>query len=123
MNALTWTTHPTRDYREAMQQAAVAYLMRRGDRFLSGDAHMMRCCKRYLADSLEVPAHLVQRIAELAVAEFEQSASERLTVLGVCPRSRIGNPSFVVLDRRTRTLHRMPACALPHLLQRPTLSR
>lgn len=124
MNALTLTTNPTRDYREAMQQAAVAYLMRRGDQFLSGDAQVMRCCKHYLAQSLEVPAHLIQRIAELAVAEFERSASERLTVLGVCPHSRIANPSFVILDRRTQKCHEVPARILPlHLLQRPTLSR
>ncbi|WP_434771127.1 hypothetical protein [Pseudomonas entomophila] len=124
MNTLTLTTNPTRDYRQAMQQAAVAYLMRRRDQFLSGDAQVMECCKHYLAYSLEVPAHLVQRVAELAVAEFERSASERLTVLGVCPHSRIGSPLFVIFDRQTQACHEVPARVLPlHLLQRSTLSR
>ncbi|MBF8779100.1 hypothetical protein IV505_05010 [Pseudomonas fulva] len=124
MNALTLNTNPAHDYREAMQEAAVAYLLRRRGQFLAGDAQVLECCKHYVAQSLEVPAHLVQRIAELAVAEFERTTSERLTVLGVCPHSRIGSPLFVILDRQTQTCHEVPARVLPlHLLQRSALSR
>lgn len=124
MNALTLTTNPTRDYREAMQEAAVAYLLRRRGQFLAGDAQVLECCKHYVAQSLEVPAHLVQRIAELAVAEFERTTRERVRVIGVCPHSPIGNPLFLILDARTQECRKVPARVLPlHLMQRHTPSR
>ena len=73
MNAITLTINPTNDYRAAMQQAAVAYLYRQQGQHLSGDHQLLENCKRYLAQSLEVSEHLVQRInTGLAALEGER---------------------------------------------------
>lgn len=89
MNAIALITDHETDYRDAMQRAAVAYLFRREGLHLSGDRQVLETCSACLAQSLEVPAHLVQRIAELAVAEFESKTTKRLQMIGVCASSGI----------------------------------
>ncbi|MBP2841158.1 hypothetical protein [Pseudomonas sp. PNP] len=113
MNAIALTvTHET-DYRDAMQRAAVAYLFRREGLHLSGDRQVLETCSAYLAQSLEVPAHLVQRIAELAVAEFESNTTKRLQMIGVCASSGIFRPKLILLDTITQHRYQVPARYLP----------
>ncbi|MGE8384888.1 MAG: hypothetical protein ACN6PL_14595 [Pseudomonas putida] len=112
MNAIALTNHET-DYRDAMQSAAVAYLFRREGLHLSGDRQVLESCSVYLTQSLEVPAHLVQRIAELAVAEFESKTTKRLQLVGVCASSGIYRPRLVLLDTITQQRYQVPARYLP----------
>lgn len=113
MNAVALTTNHETDYRAAMQQAAVAYLFRREGLHLSGDHQVLESCSQYLSHSLEVPAHLVQRIAELAVAEFESKTTKRLQMVGVCASSGIFRPSLILLDTVTQHRYPVPARYLP----------
>lgn len=117
MNAVALITNPETDYRSAMQQAAVAFLFRRDGQHLTGDNQVLDNCSRFLAQSLEVPEHLVQRIAELAVAEFESKTSGRLRLLGVCPTSGIFRASLILLDTATQQRFPVPARYLPRRLQ------
>lgn len=116
MNAITLTINPANDYRAAMQQAAVAYLYRREGLHLSGDHQLLECCCHYLTHSLEVPAHLVQRIAELAVAEFENKTTKRLKMVGVCASSGIYRPRLILLDTFTQHRYQVSARYLPRRL-------
>lgn len=113
MNAIALTTNHETDYRDAMQCAAVAYLFRREGLHLSGDNQVLEICSAYLAQSLEVPAHLVQRIAELAVAEFESKTTKRLQMIGVCASSGIYRPRLILLDTITQHRYQVPARYLP----------
>lgn len=117
MNAQALITNPETDYRLAMQQAAVAYLFRRNGQHLSGDDQVLENCRRFLAQSLEVPEHLMQRIAELAVAEFESKTTRRLQLLGVCPNSGIFRARLILLDTATQQRYPVPARYLPRRLQ------
>ncbi|WP_110972857.1 hypothetical protein [Pseudomonas huaxiensis] len=111
------TENPTNDYRAAMQQSAVAFLLRHRGEHLTGDDQVLQNCTRFLAQSLEVPAHLVQRIAELAVSEFEGMTTKRLTLLGVHPASGAFRPTLWLLDTQTQQRHQVPARYLPARLQ------
>lgn len=113
MNAINLTTNPASDYRAAMQQAAVAYLYRHRCQHLAGDTQLLENCTRYLTLSLEVPAHLVQRIAELAVAEFESMTCKRVAWLGVHPNSGPFRPVIWLLDNCTQQRHPVSARLLP----------
>ncbi|MGN2381273.1 hypothetical protein [Pseudomonas juntendi] len=113
MNAIALTTNHETDYRAAMQQAAVAYLFRREGMHLSGDHQVLQSCSQYLTQSLEVPVHLVQRIAELAVAEFESKTTKRLQMIGVCASSGIFRPRLILLDTITQHRYQVPARYLP----------
>ncbi|MNL43158.1 hypothetical protein D3C87_1656600 [compost metagenome] len=113
MNAITLTINPTNDYRAAMQQAAVAYLYRQHGQHLSGDCQLIENCKRYLAQSLEVPEHLVQRIAELAVTEFESMTTKRVARLGIYPASSAYRYLVWLLDTQTQERYPVPARFLP----------
>lgn len=124
MNTLPLTMNPTSDYRSAMQQAAVAYLYRHRCEHLAGDAQLMSNCVRYLTLSLEVPHFLVQRIAELAVMEFESMTCNRITSLGVDRASSQHKQIVWLLDTSTQQQHSVPARVLPTRLlsTRTTLS-
>lgn len=113
MNAITLTINPTNDYRAAMQQAAVAYLYRQQGQHLSGDHQLLENCKRYLAQSLEVPEHLVQRIAELAVTEFESMTTKRVARVGIHPASSALRCLVWLLDTQTQQRYPVPARFLP----------
>lgn len=113
MNAIALINDHETDYRDAMQRAAVAYLFRREGMHLSGDHQVLESCSTYLAQSLEVPAHLVQRIAELAVAEFESKTTKRLQMVGVCASSGIFRPRLILLDTITQHRYQVPARYLP----------
>lgn len=113
MNAIALITDHETDYRDAMQRAAVAYLFRREGLHLSGDHQVLESCRVYLAQSLEVPTHLVQRIAELAVAEFESKTTKRLQMVGVSPSSGIYRPQLILLDTITQHRYQVPARYLP----------
>jgi hypothetical protein len=113
MNAITLTINPANDYRAAMQQAAVAYLYRQRGQHLSGDHQLLENCKRYLAQSLEVPEHLVQRIAELAVTEFESMTTKRVARLGIYPASSAYRYLVWLLDTQTQKHYPVPARFLP----------
>jgi hypothetical protein len=113
MNAIALTENPASDYRAAMQQAAVAFLYRQRGQHLAGDNQVLENCARYLAQSLEVPAHLVQRIAELAVAEFESMTTGRVTRLGIYPSSGLVRYQVWLLDTRTQKRYPVPARFLP----------
>lgn len=113
MNSITLTTNPASDYRVAMQQAAVAYLYRHRSQHLSGDNQLLDNCLRYLTLSLEVPSHLVQRIAELAVAEFESMTCKRVDWLGIHPNSGLFRPVILLLDTCTQQRHPVSARLLP----------
>jgi len=113
MNAITLTINPANDYRAAMQQAAVAYLYRQQGQYLSGDHQLLENCKRYLNHSLEVPEHLVQRIAELAVAEFESMTTKRVAQLGIHPSSTAFRYLVCLLDTQTQKRYPVPARFLP----------
>lgn len=113
MNAIALITNHETDYRDAMQRAAVAYLFRREGLHLSGDNQVLESCRMYLAQSLEVPTHLVQRIAELAVAEFESKTTKRLQMIGVSPSSGIYRPQLILLDTITQHRYQVPARYLP----------
>ncbi|MFB4400497.1 hypothetical protein [Pseudomonas inefficax] len=113
MNAIALITDHETDYRDAMQRAAVAYLFRREGLHLSGDHQVLESCRVYLAQSLEVPAHLVQRIAELAVAEFESKTTKRLQMIGVSASSGIFRPKLILLDTITQHRYQVPARYLP----------
>lgn len=113
MNAIALTTNPETDYRAAMQQAAVAFLFRREGLHLAGDHQVLDNCRAFLAISLEVPDYLVQRIAELAVAEFESKTTKRLQLVGVCATSGIYRPRLVLLDTVTQHRYPVPARYLP----------
>lgn len=113
MNAISLTTNPASDYRAAMQQAAVAYLYRHRCQNLAGDTQLLENCTRYLTLSLEVPQHLVQRIAELAVAEFESMTCKRVAWLGVHPNSGPFRPVIWLLDNCTQQRHPVSARLLP----------
>lgn len=113
MNAITLTINPASDYRAAMQQAAVAYLYRQSGQHLSGDHQLLENCKRYLAQSLDVPEHLVQRIAELAVAEFESMTTKRVALLGIYPASSAYRYLVWLLDTQTQKRYSVPARFLP----------
>lgn len=117
MNAINLTANPTSDYRVAMQQAAVAYLYRHRTQHLAGDTQLLDNCARYLTLSLEVPPHLVQRIAELAVAEFESMTCNRIAWLGIYPSSGPYRPVIWLLDTCTQQRRHVSARLLPtHLL-------
>lgn len=113
MNAIAITANPETNYRESMQQAAVAFLFRRDGLHLAGDHQALENCRQYLVQSLEVPEHLVQRIAELAVAEFESKTTKRLQLVGVCATSGIYRPRLVLLDTITQHRYQVPARYLP----------
>ncbi len=113
MNAIKLTINPTNDYRAAMQQAAVAYLYRQQGQHLSGDHLLLENCKRYLVHSLEVPEHLVQRIADLAVAEFENMTTKRVALLGIYPASSASRYMAWLLDTQTQKRYPVPARFLP----------
>lgn len=113
MNAITLTINPTNDYRAAMQQAAVAYLYRQQGQHLPGDQQLLENCKRYLALSLEVPEHLVQRIAELSIAEFESMTIKRVAWLGIHPTSNAYRYLVWLLDTQTQQRYPVPARFLP----------
>ncbi len=113
MNAITLTINPTNDYRAAMQQAAVAYLYRQQGQHLSGDHQLLENCKRYLTHSLEVPEHLVQRIAELAVAGFGSMTTKRVARLGIHPSSSASRYLVWLLDTQTQKRYPIPARFLP----------
>ncbi|WP_153785669.1 hypothetical protein [Pseudomonas sp. EMN2] len=113
MNAIASISTVETDYRAAMQQAAVAFLFRRNGLHLTGDHQVLENCRHYLVQSLEVPAHLVQRIAELAVAEFESKTTKRLQLVGVCVTSGIFRPRLVLLDTITQHRYQVPARYLP----------
>lgn len=113
MKTIALTTNPTSDYRAAMQQAAVAYLYRHRCEHLAGDNQLLDNCARYLTLSLEVPQHLVQRIAELAVAEFESMTHKRIAWLGVHPNSGAYRPVIWLLDNCTQQRHPISARLLP----------
>ncbi|MFJ7315072.1 hypothetical protein ACIQVE_20380 [Pseudomonas sp. NPDC098747] len=122
MNAITLSVNPENDYRAAMQQAAVAYLYRHRSEHLTGDGQPFENCVRYLTLSLEVPTYLVQRIAELALAEFESMTCNRIAWLGVHPASGPYRSRILLLD--TSTQQRIPVSArlLPtHLLHNRNL--
>lgn len=119
MNAIAITTNPETNYREAMQQAAVAFLFRQQGLHLAGDHQVLENCRQYLAQSLEVPGHLVQRIAELAFAEFESKTRGRLQLLGICPTSGIFRARVILLDTTTQQRHQVPARYLPRRMQQP----
>lgn len=113
MNAIELTTNPASDYRAAMQQAAVAYLYRHRCQHLAGDTQLLENCISYLTLSLEVPQNLVQRIAELAVAEFESMTCKRVAWLGVHPNSGPFRPVILLFDNCTQQRHRVSARLLP----------
>ncbi|CRL97499.1 hypothetical protein [Pseudomonas sp. 28 E 9] len=113
MNTIALTNNPASDYRAAMQQAAVAYLYRHRCEHLAGDGQLLENCSRYLTQSLEVPTHLVQRIAELAVAEFESMTCKRVAWLGIHPTSGPFRPAILLLDNCTQQRHRVSARLLP----------
>ncbi|NUU37364.1 hypothetical protein [Pseudomonas sp. C2B4] len=113
MNAITLTENPASDYRAAMQQAAVAYLYRQNGQHLSGDHQLIENCTRYLAQVLEVPEHLVQRIAELAVTEFESMTTKRVARLGIYPASSAFRYMVWLLDTQTQKRYPVPARFLP----------
>lgn len=113
MNAITLTINPANDYRAAMQQAAVAYLYRQQGQHLTGDHLLLENCKRYLIQSLEVPEHLVQRIAELAVTEFESMTTKRVALLGIYPASSAYRYLVWLLDTQTQKRYPVPARFLP----------
>ena len=113
MNTVALTTNPATDYRAAMQQAAVAYLYRHRCEHLAGDSQLLENCTRYLTLSLEVPTHLVQRIAELAVAEFESMTRKRIAWLGIYPTSGPFRPVIWLLDNCTQQRHPISARLLP----------
>ena len=113
MKTIALTTNPTSDYRAAMQQAAVAYLYRHRCEHLAGDSQLFDNCARYLTLSLEVPQHLVQRIAELAVSEFESMTCKRIAWLGVHPNSGAYHPVIWLLDNCTQQRHPISARLLP----------
>lgn len=117
MNALALIPNPETDYRAAMQQAAVSFLFRRDGQHLTGDNQVLENCRRYLSQSLDVPEQLVQRIAELAVAEFESKTCGRLRLLGVCPTSGIFRARLILLDTATQQRFPVPARYLPRRLQ------
>lgn len=113
MKTIALTTNPTSDYRAAMQQAAVAYLYRHRCEHLAGDSQLLDNCARYLTLSLEVPQQLVQRIAELAVSEFESMTCKRIAWLGVHPNSGAYRPVIWLLDNCTQQRHPVSARLLP----------
>ncbi|WP_065760987.1 hypothetical protein [Pseudomonas defluvii] len=113
MNAIALTENPTSDYRAAMQQAAVAYLYRQRGQHLAGDHQVLENCARYLTQSLEVPENLVQRIAELAVAEFESMTTKRVARLGIYPASGPYRYLIWLLDTQTKKRYPVPARFLP----------
>lgn len=117
MNAIALTLNPETNYRAAMQQAAVAFLFRSEGLHLAGDHQVLENCTQYLCQTLEVPDHLVQRIAELAVAEFESKTTGRLRLLGVCPTSGIFRARLILLDTTTQERFQVPARYLPRRLQ------
>ncbi|MFK8328521.1 hypothetical protein M2D63_000690 [Pseudomonas sp. BJa5] len=119
MNAVALTLNPETDYRAAMQQAAVAFLFRREGLHLTGDHQVLENCTQYLCQSLEVPDHLAQRIAELAVAEFESKTTGRLRLLGVCATSGIFWARLILLDTATQERHQVPARHLPRRIRQP----
>jgi hypothetical protein len=109
MNTIALLSNHETDYRDAMQRAAVAYLYRREGLHLSSDSQTLSCCSVYLTESLEVPSHLVQRIAELAVAEFESKITKRLQMVGVSPSSGIYGPRLMLFDTITQHHYQVPA--------------
>lgn len=117
MNVLALTLNPETNYRAAMQQAALAFLFRQENLHLAGDDQVLENCTLYLCQALEVPDHLVQRIAELAVAEFESKTTGRLRLLGVCPTSGIFRARVMLLDTTTQQRYQVPARYLPRRLQ------
>jgi hypothetical protein len=125
MNTLALTANPSSDYRIAMQQAAVAYLYRHRCEHLAGDTQLLDNCARYLALSLEVPQFLVQRIAELAVVEFESMTCNRIASLGIDHASSSDKQVIWLLDTSTQQRHSVPARVLPTrlLCTRNTLSQ
>ncbi len=114
MNVTVLHCNPETDYRAAMQQAAVAFLLRHRGEHLTVDDQVLDNCARYLSQSLEVPPQLVPRIAELAVAEFEGLTTKRLAILGVhpavacsgrCSGCSTPEPSNVIRSRRASCPH------------------
>ena len=125
MNAINLTANPTSDYRVAMQQAAVAYLYRHRSQHLAGDTQLLDNCAQYLTLSLEVPPHLVQRIAELAVAEIESMTCNRIAWLGIYPSSGPFRPVIWLLDTLTQQRRPISGRLLPQKLldQRNTVHK
>jgi hypothetical protein len=113
MNAVNLTINPTSDYRAAMQQAGVAYFYRHRGQHLAGDNQLLENCTRYLTLSLNVPTHLVRRIAELAVAEFESMTCNRISSLGVHPASSVYRSKIWLLDTCTQQRRPVSARLLP----------
>ncbi|MNP71309.1 hypothetical protein D3C76_1676790 [compost metagenome] len=60
-----------------------------------------------------MPEHLVQRIAELAVTEFESMTTKRVARLGIYPASSAYRYLVWLLDTQTQKRYPVPARFLP----------
>ncbi|AOE85858.1 hypothetical protein [Pseudomonas sp. TCU-HL1] len=60
----------TRDYSTTMQAAALAYLRRHKEQYLSDADLLYESCVRHLSTALEVPLFLAQKVSQLAWNEL-----------------------------------------------------
>ncbi|WP_282338521.1 hypothetical protein [Pseudomonas sp. PS02288] len=126
MNVAPLPLELSNDYRTAMQFAAVAYLQRNDALHLAGE-QLMASCVQYLVTSLGVPQFMVQRIADLAVAEFEArqlapsiDSPTLLQVAWVGIDFASAPDVAVLIDTRTGDRYSVPARLLPsRLTSRP----
>ncbi|WP_421684495.1 hypothetical protein HKW98_09115 [Stutzerimonas urumqiensis] len=71
MNSSVIPLGHAQEYRDTMQQAALAFLQRHQGEHLVDDGKLFERAVRYLVTSLEVPAFMADRLVHLAMTQLE----------------------------------------------------
>ncbi|KEX94736.1 hypothetical protein HA62_05965 [Pseudomonas putida] len=77
MNMMTNAQNPEREYRAAMQSAALCYMQRHQAEHLENDQQLFNRTVTYLQATLEVPVYLAETLTGLAYAELHSGCEQR----------------------------------------------
>ena len=74
------TVNDAKEYRASMQRAALTFLQRHQAEHLIDDGHLFERAVSYLANGLEVPTFMADRLVHLAMSELE---CRKRTAIGI----------------------------------------
>ena len=77
MNMMTNAQNPEREYRAAMQSAALCYMQRHQAEHLENDQQLFNRTVTYLQATLEVPVYLAETLTGLAYGELHAVGGQR----------------------------------------------
>lgn len=77
MNMMTTAQNPEREYRSAMQSAALCYMQRHQAEHLENDQQLFNRTVTYLQTTLEVPVYLAETLTGLAYGELHAVSGQR----------------------------------------------